>query len=487
MHSLLVLFFVPFIASGIIFLLPTVSGNLLRRLSIALSLIPLALLIFGGLNWMGSSVDFPWLPPLAIRFHLSIDSLSLLFLYLVAVIVPISVFAIPKQNIENPNVFYALVLLLEGLQIGFFTARDLALFTVFWEAMLFPLYFIISIWGGPKRQNAALKFLIYMIAGSTLMIAAILLLYFASVSGGLGTFDIEELSRVASSTPYAPWLCGIFLLAFAVKVPLFPFHAWLPDAYYEAPLAGTILLSALLSKAGIYGIVRIGWGFFPQLLQEWSPWLLIFAVIGVFYGGFAAWMQNDYKRLISYSSLSHVNFVLAGLFVWNQMAHTGAILQALNHGITITGLFLVAGWLQKRLETTAIGEYSGLAKFMPYLCWLTLFFVLSSVALPGMNNFIGELLIFLGLFQQNPWTTAVLVLTIILSVIYMLRWMQTTYFDAPGFFQEKWIDLRVKEFVAALPLVVLILWIGIYPAPLLKLIEPATENIGGSSKPENVE
>jgi len=434
----------------------------MKFIAFALSLIPLAFLLAFNTQLIGAEVNLPWFPAVGIQFHLAIDAISLVFLFLTAIIIPIVILVT-----SSTTLFYLLILLLEVLLFGFFTARDLAVFTIFWEAMLLPLYFIISLWGGAFRYSAALKFLIYMIAGSSLMVAAVLALYFA----GGNTFEMSALASSAETLPYAKWIFFVFLLAFAVKTPLFPFHAWLPDAYVEAPIGGTILLSALLSKAGIYGIFRIGLGLFPHFLQEWSPFLLTLAIIGVLYGGMAAWMQKDYKRLIAYSSFSHVNFVLAGLFVWSQTAHSGALLQAFNHGITIAGLFLVAWWLEERLGSRVIGKVSGLAQFMPILCWLTLVFVLSSVALPGTNNFIGELMILLGVFGHNPWQAAVLGLTVILSVIYMLRWMQKVYFEKPNFFQERWVDIRGKELALALPLILLILWIGIYPAPLLKPIQ----------------
>lgn len=472
MSSLMILFLAPFVSALLVFLLP-ISGRGLKGIALVLSLIPLAMLIGGYPEWMGAKVNYPWFPAASISFYLSVDSLSLLFLFLTAVIIPVSFFAVHSSSLTHPNTFYGLVLLLQGLLIGFFTARDLALFTLFWEAMLIPLYFIISLWGGPQRENAALKFLLYMIAGSALMVAAVLGLYFSSG----GSFNLDTLATSAQQTPHVKWIFAIFMLAFAVKTPLFPFHGWLPDAYCEAPTAGTIQLSALLSKAGIYGILRIGMELFPTLLREASPLLLSLAMAGVFYGGLSAWMQKDFKRLIAYSSLSHVNFILAGLFIWSPPAHSGAVLQALNHGVTIAALFLVAGWLEERLHSRTIGLVGGLCQFLPHLCWLTLFFVLSSVALPGTNNFVGELMILFGLFRDNPWKAAILALTVILSVIYMLRWMQKVYFEAPSFFQESWVDIRGKEIAQALPLVALILWIGIYPAPVLNLIKPATDKI----------
>lgn len=468
MSLLMLLFLIPFAAAVLAFFLPL--GRQLKVFAFIFSLFPLAMLIFGNEGWIGQTVNHMWFPQISIYFHLHVDALSLLFLFLTAIVIPIAILATNDASLERPHAFYALIFGLEGLLFGFFTARDLALFTVFWEAMLLPLYFLISFWGGETRQKTALKFLVYMVAGSALMIAAVLALYLASftiVQGG--TFNLDVLQKVAHTAPHAAWICAIFLLAFSVKTPLFPFHAWLPDTYCEAPVGGTILLSAILSKAGVYGIVRIGIELFPSLMEAWEPLLLGLAIAGTLYAALAAWRQSDYKRLIAYSSLSHVNFVLAGLFVWDLTAHTGAILQAFNHGITIAGLFLVAGWLEERIGSTSIERATGLAKNLTRLCWLTLFFVLSSVALPGLNNFIGELLVLFGLFKQNPWLAFILGLTVIFSVIYMLRWMEKMYFGKPNSIPGK--DIGWCQLAIASPLVALILWVGIYPTPLLRLIQ----------------
>lgn len=481
MSILMLLFIIPFVTAIIAFLMPSISPLNFKRLAIVLSLLPLVILCYGQGHWIGTHVEHPWLPALSIQFYLSIDALSLVFLYLTAIVIPVSLFAVPSSSLSYPNMFYGLVFLLQGLLIGFFTARDLAVFTLFWEAMLIPLYFVIALWGSHQRQNAALKFLIYMIAGSVLMVAAVLALYFAdaAATGGSGTFNMDAIAKAVPGikAPYMLVVGAIFLLAFSVKTPLFPFHAWLPDAYCEAPVAGTILLSAILSKAGVYGFLRIGFEFFPLLMQAWAPLFLGLAIVGVFYGGLAAWTQQDFKRLIAYSSFSHINFVLVGVFIMTQEAQTGAILQALNHGIAIAALFLVAGWLEERIGSTAISRASGLTRYLPYLSWTTLFFVLAAIALPGTNNFVGELLILFGLFGHNPWLTAILGLSIILSVMYMLRWMQKMYFETPIAFQEAWIDISRKEIAMALPLIALILWIGIYPTPFLDQIKPAAEKI----------
>jgi NADH-quinone oxidoreductase subunit M len=468
MSLLILLFLTPFLASLILFCLPSCSSIGLKRLALGFSCISWLILIYGYNSWIGSAVNIPWLPPLSIEFYLRLDAVSLLFLVLTALIIPISILAVQEKNLILPHVFYGLVLILEGLLFGFFMARDLVFFAVFYEAMLLPLYFIISIWGGNQRRYAAIQFLVYMIAGSALMVAAVLALYQSS-----GSFNLDIIAKSSSPGPHAAWIFAFFLLAFAVKTPLFPFHIWLPDAYCQASTSGTILLSGLLSKAGIYGIFRIIIELFPTLLKEWSPWLLGLAIAGVLYGAFAAWSQNDFKRLIAYSSFSHVNFILVGLFVWNEPAPAGAILQAINHGITITALFLAAGWLEERVSTTDMRSVKGLAKYLPQLCWFTLVFVLSSVALPGTNNFVGEIMILFGLFGVHPWLTAILGLSVIFSVVYMLRWMQSVYFETPLLRQPGWVDIKGKEISIALVLSALIFWLGIYPQPVLNEIIPA--------------
>lgn len=471
MTPLILLFATPLAASLILLLMPARSVKTLKYWAVALSLIPLGILLSGFGHWTEWEVDLPWFPDLSIRFHLRVDFLSLLFIFLTAILVPISLAAAKEEARHLSWLFFSLVLLVQGLLIGFFSAADLVLFTLFWEAMIVPLYFILSLWGGKAREAAAFKFFLYTIAGSVLMIAAVLVLYLAhETQVGGNTFSIEQLARSASSVPYTAWIFAIFVLAFAVKTPLFPFHAWLPDAYCQATTSGTILLSGLLSKAGVYGFLRIAMPFFPDELYRFSGILLTLAVAGVVYGAMAAWMQNDFKRLIAYSSFSHVNIILAGIFVLDAAANTGAILQIINHGITIAGLFLAAGWLEERLGSTRMDKATGLAHYLPRLCWITLFLVLAAAGLPGLNNFVGEILVFFGFFTKYSWLTAFLALTVILSIVYFLRWMQNLYFTSPIAYQSAFVDLSPKEMLKALPLIVLIVWIGIYPAPLLKQI-----------------
>lgn len=465
----MLLFLMPFILASVLLLFPFKSRTLPAYL---LSLGPLTLLAFNASNWIGARVEHEWIPALSVKFILNVDSLSFLFILLTCLIVPISFFAINNKNGTPRASFYPQVFLLQGFLIGFFAAGDLALFTFFWEAMLIPIYFLMTPSGEEKQKTAAMKFLIFTIAGSTLMVAAVLAIYVIA-----GSFTIDTLAKPLATTPYTPYLCAIFLAAFAVKTPLFPFHSWLPDAYTESPVTATILLSALLSKAGIYGLLRIGIPFFSSQIEAWSLFLLSASIAGVLYGGFAAWMQTDFKRLIAYSSLSHVNFILAGIFIQTEVSTSGAILQAFNHGITIAALFLVAGWLEERTHTTQINTYGGLALYMPKLCWITLFFVLSSVALPGLNNFVGEILILFGFFGKEPWLVPLLAATIVISAIYMLRWMQKVYFENPSPKIASWTDLNALELFKIFPIILLVLAPGIYPAPLLTQTDKAAQTI----------
>ncbi len=428
----------------LLFLLPLFFALFARsqKLSFVLSLAPLALLLLGKTE----SVQIDWFLQGTIQFHLSLDTLSLIFVYLVAIITPLCILVQERQ--------YGLTLLVEGLLIGLFSSQDLMFFTFFFEAILIPFFFMLQ---------RPFKFIIYMIAGSSLMIAAALSLYFAANS-----FDLTYLKAHAESAPHASLIACIFLLAFAVKTPLFPFHGWLADSYTLAPTSATILLSSLLSKAGIYGIIRISIGLFPTLMALWNPTLIVFAIVGVLWGAFAAWGQNDYKRLIAYSSLSHVNFILVGLFAGTLIALQGAVLAVINHSLTIAGLFIVSGWLEQRIHTTSLYENSGLTKTTPKLSWISLFFILSSIALPGLNNFISEIMVLYGLFQISFWQTLIVGTTVILSVLYMLKWFHSIYFNAPT--EAVYSDIKAKELLIISPLIFLILLLGIYPTFVLTLI-----------------
>ncbi len=464
MVGILWLFIIPLLSAFFLIPVPLKSAPL-KGFALLLSVIPLFLLL--ALQGNLGVIDLPWIPTLSIRFHLECDSLSLLFIYLTAFVIPASLLAVDSRALARPHAFYALVFVLQSLLFGFFSARDLALFTIFWEAVLLPLFFIVLIWGGAAGRSAAIKFILYMLFGSVLLVAGVLGLFFTASS-----FDFAEIAGAALSMRHAPYIAAVFFFAFAVKTPLFPLHGWLRDAYVEAPLAGTILLSAILSKAGIYGFLRLGREFFPHVLNSWGGYLLPLAIAGVLYGACVAWMQADFKTLLAYSSFSHVNFILAGIFTKSDVAYAGAVLQSLNHGITISALFLCAGWLQERVSSSP----HGLCNHFPRLCWLTLFFILSSIALPGTNTFVGELMIFFGIFTGDRLAAAILGISVILSALYMLQFMQSVYFGPATEETTSYKDLSYKDLLKALPFAALILWLGIYPAPVIKQL-PVVEEI----------
>ncbi len=431
-----------------------------------LGALPLLLLLTGGTSWIGERVDYPWIPALGISFALKCDSLALFFLYLAFIIQPIALLAQEKYT----STFTSLSFLLQALVAGFFLSNDLVLFTIFWEAMLLPIFCILFAFGGPERRKTAMQFLIYMIAGSTLLVAAVLGLYLFSAEH---TFKLDILTAPAHALP----LFLIFMLAFAVKTPLFPFHGWLPQTYYEATTGGTILLSSLLSKAGIFGVLRVGVGIFPEEMQLYGFPIALIAIFGVFYAGFAAYRQTDFKKTIAYCSLSHVNFIWVGLFVWEGIARTGAVMQALNHALTIAALFLTCEWVFARTGSTAFSSAQGLVQYYPRIAWSALVFVLSAVALPGTNNFIGELLIFIGLFRQDPWLFALLLGSVILSALYMLRWMKLLFFGPAKSELAGKGDLQGSYRVLPIALAAALIIIGIYPQPVLKLAERAQKEI----------
>lgn len=467
MLNLAYLIALPFLGAAALFLTP---ARFAKWGAFAISLLPLGMLLYGNSAWIGQEINVPWVPMLHLYFHLSVDPLSFIFLLLTALIIPI---AIMGSEEDPSSSYFCMILWVEAFLIGFFTSQDLVLFVLFWEAMLLPLYFMILRWGKHERYLTSLKFIIYMVLGSFLLIAAVLALHGAVLSSqGVASFDIKTLASAIPNLTSPGLVFFIFFLAFAVKTPLFPFHGWLPDTYTFAPLSGSILLSALLSKAGIYGFIRIGYGLFPEQLQASSGWLLSLALIGVLYGALTAWSQTDFKRVVAYSSLSHVNFILAGIFALSPLSIEGAVLQSVNHGITVTALFLAVSWIAKRISSTSYLSGGGLANVFPHLTWVSLIFMLSAVALPGTGSFVGEFMILVGLYGHSRLFTACFAVTVILTAIYMLYWMQTLFFGKTSSDINTDKDLTLKEWALSLPLLALIGVIGLYPAILLDSLKP---------------
>jgi NADH-quinone oxidoreductase subunit M len=423
-------------------------------------------------------LERPWLAAYGISYALGIDGISLLMIMLTALLMPVAVLASFSYIKESRRAYYVCLLLLEAAMIGVFAATDLFVFYLFWEAMLIPMYFVIGIWGGPRRVYAALKFFIYTMAGSALMLAAIIWAASAGHSAsGVWTFSIPALCA-APFTPQAQfWLFAAFALAFAVKVPLFPFHTWLPDAHVEAPTAGSVLLAGVLLKMGVYGYLRLAVPMFPQAAAQFAPWLAGLGVVGIIYGSLVAWSQHDMKKMVAYSSVAHLGTVMLGIMAFEPAAVAGAVLQMVNHGLSTGALFLLVGVLYERRHTRVIEDYGGLAKVMPGFAAVFMIVTLSSIGLPGLNGFVGEALVLFGAFRTYPWLAGAAVSGVILSAVYMLGMYQAAIFGPLRHTENKVLpDLNAREWLYLLPVLAFIILIGVWPGPLLKRAMPAVNN-----------
>jgi NADH-quinone oxidoreductase subunit M len=405
---------------------------------------------------------------------LGVDGLSILLVLLTTLLTPISLLSTWSAVEERLKEFMAFFLLLEVGMVGVFLAQDLFLFYVFWEFTLVPMYFLIGIWGGPRRIYAAVKFFLYTMAGSVLMLLAILWL---GIRGE--TFSIPDLTA-QGGIPLAVqiWLFLAFAAAFAIKVPVWPLHSWLPDAHVEAPTAGSVILAGVLLKLGTYGFLRFNLPLFPQAALQLAPWMGALGVIGILYGAAVSYPQKDVKKLVAYSSVSHLGFVVLGLFALNPQGVQGALLQMVNHGLSTGALFLLVGMIYERRHTREMDQFGGLWKVMPVYAALSLVVTLSSMGLPGLNGFVGEFAVLLGAFGSealgSPWFAGLAVGGVILAAIYMLYMFQKLFLgplDRPE--NQILQDLRPREVIILAPLVALILWIGLYPAPFFRLMAPS--------------
>ena len=460
-------------------------NGFVRQAALGFSLLTFVgtLALWRGFDPAGAEYQFveryPWIPTFGIDYSIGIDGISLMLIVLTGFLTPVSLLSSWGSVKKKVKEFSIFMLLLEAAMIGVFSALDLFLFYMFWDFMLIPMYFLIGVWGYDRRIYAAVKFILFTMAGSVLMLIAIIGLAMAHQNAtGTYSFDLQRLLALQLSPATQTWFFLAFALAFAIKVPLFPLHTWLPDAHVEAPTAGSVILAGVLLKMGTYGLVRFAFPLFPDAAIAWAPLLAILSVIGIIYGALVAMVQPDMKKLVAYSSVSHLGFVVLGICAMNVQGVQGAVYQMLNHGISTGGLFLLVGMLSDRRHTRLIAEFGGLKAVVPRFVAVFFLITLSSIALPGLNGFVGEFLILLGAYRWDWRFAAVAASGVILSAVYML-WMfqRVNYGVVTNPKNESLPDLTVREWCVIGPTAALTVLMGVVPGLFLQPMEPAVERL----------
>ncbi|MEK6814290.1 MAG: NADH-quinone oxidoreductase subunit M [Nitrospirota bacterium] len=454
--------------------------GMVRRLSLAVSLAALALsvLMLGHFDPKSAGFQFvenlEWAPSLGISYKMGVDGISVLFIVLTTVLTVLCVLVSWTQVKKYVREFHVALLVIESAMLGVFSALDLVLFYVFWEVMLIPMFLMIGIWGGPNRVYAAVKFFLYTLAGSVLMLIGIIVLY---VHGGK-TFDVAALLQVKFAAPVQFWVFLAFFVAFAVKVPMWPVHTWLPDAHTEAPTAGSVILAGILIKMGAYGFLRFSLPMFPDATVTFAPYILALSLVAIIYGALVTLVQTDLKKLIAYSSVSHMGFVTLGIFALNRQGIEGGIMQMVNHGIITGALFLLIGIIYERTHSREISAYGGIARSVPRYASFFVLFVLASLGLPGLNGFVGEFLVLLGAFQRDRIVGVLAMTGIILAAVYLLWMTQRVLFQEMTHPEnEKLADIDTREFITLLPLAVLVVFLGVYPNPALSVMHASVDQM----------
>ncbi len=486
------LIFTPIVGAVLVMLFfPRERTGTIKNFAFVVSLINVALSLlllpfFRAENVQMQFVEkHSWIPTIGAEYFLGIDGISILLILLTTLLTSISILCSYKAIEDRQKEFYVSLLILETGMLGVFMALDIFLFYIFWEVMLVPMYFLIGIWGGPRKLYAAIKFFLFTLVGSVLILLGFLALYFLNANpeygSGQHTFNLLELFKMAPKLPLYPHQFWIFLalfVGFAIKVPMFPFHTWLPDAHVEAPTAASVILASVLLKMGTYGFVRFSLPLLPKASEMMIPFIALLAIIGIIYGALVAMAQQDVKKLVAYSSVSHLGFVMLGIFALNSQGLLGALLQNLNHGVSTGALFLIVGILYERRHTRMIADFGGLSKVIPVFTVIFAITMFSSIGLPGLNGFVGEFLILMGAFQVSKVYAAFAVLGIVLSAAYMLWLFQRMMFGAVDKPENEGLrDCNIREMVYMAPLILLMFWIGIYPKPFLKLMEPSVKNL----------
>ena len=471
-----ILTFLPFVGALILGALPADRDRLIRRLALGVSLfcfllsLPLFFLYDGEAGTLQFAEAYRWIPAFGICYRMGLDGISLLLVLLTTFISPLvllSAFGHIKERVKEFNILY---LIMQSGMTGVFAATDLFLFYVFWEVTLIPLYFIIGIWGGPRRIYASIKFFLYTLVGSLLMLLAIIFLMIQARDqlGGYSSNLWDLMGHLSLPSSAQNWLFLAFGLAFAIKVPLFPFHTWLPDAHVEAPTSGSVILAGVLLKMGTYGFVRFCLPLFPSAVETFAVPVMVLALVGILYGALLAWAQEDLKKLVAYSSISHLGFVVLGIFAWNERGIAGGVLQMVNHGLSTGALFLLVGMIYERRHRRGIGDFGGLARVMPRYAAFFMIVTLSSIGLPGLNGFVGELLILLGAFESRWYFAVPASLGILLGAIYMLSMYGRTFMGKVVHPEnERLPDLNLRETATLVPIIVLIFLIGLFPGLFL--------------------
>ncbi len=476
--------FLPAVGAVGLAFVPRRSERALRGggLAVAVLTFLLSLQLYAGFDAGSADYQFEerraWLPALGVGYHLGIDGISLLLVLLTTFLTPLALASAWQAIEDRGKEFVITLLILESGMLGVFVSLDLFLFYVFWEAMLIPMYFVIGVWGGAARIYAAVKFVLYTIVGSLLMLVAILALWVQhGAATGIYTFDLPTLARwVVPPGPAQTLMFLAFALAFAIKVPLFPFHTWLPDAHVEAPTAGSVILAGVLLKMGTYGFLRFCLPLFPDASLAFGPVFFALGVVGVLYGAWVSTVQPDLKKLVAYSSVSHLGFVMLGIFTLNVQGMTGGLIQMVNHGVSTGALFLLVGMVYERRHTRLIADFGGLWKVVPAFSAVFLVVALSSLGLPGLNGFVGEFLILVGVFQVNPWLAALATTGIIFAAVYLLWMYQRVVFgELTNEANRRLVDLTPREWAVLVPVLALIVWIGVYPTPFIGPTEASIE------------
>jgi NADH-quinone oxidoreductase subunit M len=483
-NILTAIIFLPLVGVVIIAFLGRERGGAIRWIALGTSLLDLLLAIglFIGFQTDRPGMQFqeyhPWILDPPINYHLGVDGLSLLLILLTAFLTPLAVLVSWTSISHRTKEFFIFLLALETGMIGVFAALDLILFFLFWEAMLIPMYFLIGVWGHERRVYAAVKFILYTMLGSALMLVGILYLY--SVTG---TFDFPVILDLLSSPQLLSasaerWLFLAFFLAFAIKVPLFPFHTWLPDAHVEAPTAGSVILAGVLLKMGTYGLLRFCLPLFPRASMSFAPFVVLLALVGILYGALVAMVQPDMKKLVAYSSVAHLGFCVLGIFVFNPVAISGAIYQMFNHGVSTGALFILVGLLYDRRHTRLIKDFGGLATTLPVYSTFFLIVALSSLGLPMLNGFVGEFLVIVGAYHARALYAALAAVGVVLAAVYLLWMYQRVFYGEVTSEKNRNLpDCNAREKVMLTIVVIVILAMGIYPQPFLRRMDRSVEAV----------